>query len=883
MKKTYLALIPLLGLVFSGCTGNKPTPTPGPEDDDEINTVKEVRESVSAPYAEITGRVVEKGRSSYIIYDGTGLILHYSYSQTQSLSIGDKVTVKGQTGYKNGLAQFDDDATVMPYSGDVPEFDYTPRQVDSFNNFALDTIEYISVPSAVCYKSENAEGNKYYQTRVFSDGSNSYLSMGDSQRDYTAIFDSTSEDSPLIYSLKGFVIGLTPASVGTPTSRYNFLLDEEPEEVELHVQRMILSDQTPYLNLTTSFDKFAKLNIYAMYQEELVRVINMSETTYVVTNSAGLEIDTSLPFAAPGQYRVKVTYEDVTSNEVEFTVYDNNDTVVNMNMAEMAVRNNWEDNKSSTSKTGTMNDDITLSVSGTSSGNYSFKNGSWTINQKGNGALTITAGEGLYIKKVFVRYSPNATDEDASRYGALEFLNNEELVGVRKNSVSYNVINTAIGVDNAFVRLKDIMVSYSDDIGEAPELVSIKAKESYNDFTLETAYDEVNQLDVVAKYDDNMQERIAKGLYDYLVTDEIGNEINSAVPFENVGNYTVKVYYHEVESNPVTIKVTNPILDSVTVVNAFDEYIVGESLEEHMDLTVTAVYTNSPSRILKPEQYTYVVLDPNGDALEHNAKFVEAGEYTLQVTFKEVVGELKFNVIVPELASLLIEDSFDGYTTFMKYDTNNQLSVHASYTNYHDVDLEKGQYDIVVKDVEGTVIDTSKFFPAAGTYSVYVQVGDIISNTLEFEVVVPDKLIASKTVDEIATYNGWSGGTRYLSGHLDDNIDLAIECGSSTGNYSSSNGTWTLMQKPKSGEAHDGALIITAKEGFVISEVTITYSPQRTDESSNRVGYLDGLENGVAATYDNVQSVYAEVIPVNPSEVNAFCRISSISVTYKIA
>ena len=894
MKKTYLVLLPLISLTLSGCPKTNLDPR---ENDDKINLVKEVRECVSAPYAEISGVVVEKGKSSYIVYDGTGLILHYSYKFTKDVTIGEKVTIKGQTGFKNGLAQFtedDENTTVEHYDGDVPAFDFNATKIDDFNSFNPNTIEYISVENALAFEDIQVkwEGDekkitKYYQTKVFDDGSEAYLSMGDSDTRYVEPLVGVEEKSALMFNIKGFVVGITPPQVATPTTRYTFLLDEAIEPVDVTVESVDLVDTNPYYNLTTTFNDYKRLDITAYYEEGFDRKVKVEDVTYEVFDSEGNKIDPRLPFTSAGTYKVKVTYEGVTSNEYPIVVYDNEDTVVHHTIREVAEMNNWKDNSSSTSKTGKLDDNITLEATGSYT-NYSEKNGTWAINQASNGKLVVNALNNLYINKIFVRYVPYESDEN--REGKLEFLPKDTLVGVRKHSASYDAINVIPGVENASVRLTEIMVTYTEEPCEAPTLSNVKIKDDFKEYTTKSSFNDDNKLDVVATYSDNMQERIAKNDYTLIVKDSEGNPVNTSLPFAEVGTYTVQVIYNGMESNVLSFKVVNPVLEALNVTNDYDKpFTTLECFNDHSSLTVVADYSGISDKTLTPEQYTLKIFTPNGEEIEPTEKFPNEGKYTLKVYYEDAVGELKFDVIELDLTELFITDDFNEYTTFTKFDTTNQLKVYAKYSNYNDRELPCDEYEYVVKNSSGEAIDTSEFFPAAGTYNVSVTIDGVTSNTLEFEVVAPSAIIASKTPAEIVAYNEdiAEDARSFQSAKLDDNISLQIECGSSTGNYSKSNNTWTVVQKRKNGDPHDGALKIIAAEGFVIVAITVTYKPtsgsSTADVEANRVGHLDGLLDGERKEYDEVQSVLAEVIPENEGTTNANARISSITVEYKVA
>ncbi len=789
MKKTYLALIPVLSLLFAGCNKTNPDPTPEPEPapvEDKIDTVAKVRECSSAPYAEIKGRVVEKGSGSYVIYDGTGLILHYSRSDAASVNIGDKVFIKGQTGLNNGLAQFtfeDESTTVEAYDGDVPEFDYTPKKISSTNDVDLSTIDYVEMNNVACY-----QDGSYYQSKVFA-STESYFSFGDSNPNYVSKLDGMKEESALLYNVKGFVIGTKAGQVASPETRFYLMLDEELEEVELHVSGVdIVQDVFPYYNLTTAFNDYESLVIHARYQEGITRLIDSSEVELNVYDIENNLIDKTVPFTAAGEYKVKATFEGVTSDEFIIRVDDNNDTVAQATMHQMAAKNGWKDNSSSTSKSGALDDNINLEVTG-SYQNYSAKNGSWTVDQKSGGALKITTanGSGLYIKKVFIKYSQNEGDEE-SRRGELKYLPSDILTGVRASSATYRASNIVAGVENAQVRIKDILVTYSNDLGPAPALAAISATEHTREFRVGQVYSEVSNLEVTLRYDDNMLEGLTSG-------------------------YTVALY------------------------------------------------------------------DPDNQLVSADEPLGKEGFYRAIVSYQELQSDaVEFKVIDPVLTGVSISDGFNKYTTLTEFDNYHQLQVFAKYSNYPDT-LITSDYTYVVKDSSGNAIDTSKYFPAAGNYTVQVTYKGINSNVLTFEVEEASEVTISKSVREIAEYNDWAGGKYYLSAELDSNVSLSIDCGSSTGQYVSSSQTWKVTQNKKSGEEHDGTFVITVKDGLVITSVKVTYIVDGND----RDGYLEGLPSQEAIEFDNVTRIDAMVKPVTEGVSNAYVRISAVSVTYKLA
>ena len=636
MKKTYLSLLPILAFLVTGCPANETPDGPDYPDDGYIHTVREVRELDYAPEkVSINGRVVAKGTNSFLIYDGTGLIMHYGYNDTRGVNINDKVNIKGATGLKRGLAQFGAEGTeciVTPYEGNVPEFDFSnPTEVTSLQNHTLTQVEYVTMKKTVSYK----DGN-YYQAFPL-EGETFYLSYSGSQNEYMSVLDDTAEDAPKCVDVVGFLTGFEAATgiFQTKTPVY-MLLSKAMEEVSLELKSVTASDSFPYYNLSTAFDDYALVDIHAIYDRGLDRRIALKDTTYVVEDLNGGIVDTSKPFTHAGQYIVSISYGGKTAEAFDIRVHDDSDTVVYMTTNELGEKNEWDGSSGNkVYKEAIVDENIKFTAGGGSTGKYSSTNGCWTITQDANdtypdgGYLKVDALNGHYITHMYVKYSPNDSDEEG-RNGYLDNLPSGEVKGVGLASYTYYVKPQYTSITNARVRVKAFLVTYSD----TEPVVNMTGIDAINtrilDYERFTPFAEVNGLHVTATFDNGRIDTLKANEYTYVIKDENEVTIDPTDYFPHGGDYKVYVSKDTFEAAAVTIHVTDLVSLALEDTHTGDYERFSTFASTH-GLKVTATYDNERVTEVKAGAYTYVVKDNEGTEIDPNGYFPAVGTYKVVV------------------------------------------------------------------------------------------------------------------------------------------------------------------------------------------------------------------------------------------------------------
>ena len=134
----------------------------------------------------------------------------------------------------------------------------------------------------------------------------------------------------------------------------------------------------------------------------------------------------------------------------------------------------------------------------------------------------------------------------------------------------------------------------------------------------------------------------------------------------------------------------------------------------------------------------------------------------------------------------------------------------------------------------------------------------------------PDKTTVNVKVQNYASANGWTNGTKYSSIVLDSNITATVSSGTNTGKYYTSGHEWRLYQ------SESAKITITAKDGKIIESVKITY----TSDKSGVLKY-----NGNIVTSGNVVAVNAESIQFtvgnSGSATKGQAKITAIEVIYR--
>ena len=136
--------------------------------------------------------------------------------------------------------------------------------------------------------------------------------------------------------------------------------------------------------------------------------------------------------------------------------------------------------------------------------------------------------------------------------------------------------------------------------------------------------------------------------------------------------------------------------------------------------------------------------------------------------------------------------------------------------------------------------------------------------------------ISATTVETVikdyAEDNSWANATKYTSLTMDDNITVSVTGGGNTGKYYADGNEWRLYQ------SESAKLTITAKSGYVLNSVTITYG------TKNSGVLLDGstkITSGTAVTVSG--SSYEFAVGNNGTATNGQVKITKISVTYSVA
>ncbi len=793
MKKTYLALLPFLLFSIAGCNSTPevdpepdPEPQPGPEpiDDGYVHTIREVRACEDAPSAKIKGRVILKGASSFLTYDGTGIILTFGNSLTSSVNVGDAVEITGDTGLRGTLAQFSQEAEVVQIDEAVPEFDYTtPTKLENLSGVQLTDVMYVSIDKTFSYHVTN---KTYYQSLPIDDD-DSYLSFGDSLPEYYSILEGTSEESPICTNMVGFLTGYEIASsFGEDLNRLNMLLSKELEQVELDLVSLTAQDTFPYYNLTTAFDDFKQLEVHGLYERGMDRLLSDKEYSYVVKDCHSEEIDSSKPFEASGEYTVYVSCLGIDADPITIKVNDDENKVAYATVPMLAESNGWNQSEASSFKDANLDENIAINLGGSGTGRYSIPNSTWSVTQKSSsdypngGYLTLSALNNYYLYYACITYYPLTTD---AKPGTLENLDSGVLTGVGLKSNTYKVLSSDPAITDATVRLRSILVIYGLEEPQV-DLVGVEAVNTRYMYEQYYSFAEVNGLKVNSVFSNGRKDAIGASEYTYTLADEAGENIDPTKPFEKDGKYYVYVTKGDYHAEPVEI-------------------------------------------------------------------------------------------IVVGVKKLTLSDAHGNYERITTFDATNELKVEASFNNDTIGYVPREHYDYVVKDSEGAEIDTSKFFPSAGNYTVKVTVLGIESNEITIKVTNTGIVSITKSVPELAELNGWAA-----SGNTAGIIDgvISYKCGGgNTGNYSASNKSFSVFEA-------NGAGYITFyvndefKDEFVIQSITLEYKKH----SSDKEGHFEEAPNGVACVVNDTSITLKPKAIDEANNGKSVVRIRSITVVYAV-
>ena len=485
MKLRTLMMLPLAMLLISGCTGEvdsggttpsepgKSTTTPSASSVtpavEPYKSIEEIRNGEEAKQAVINARVVSKGVNRFIAYDGTGLILCYGASQTNAVNIGSKYTISGDLVFYDETIQFSHSEeegqvvstfTVSEYAGDVPEFTITPtivEGIDAFANKTKKTVEYVTVPEVILYKSGNYV-NSFSLTGDINELSVNGLSTFLSQ------LDGTSKERPWTYRVVGFLTGTNSNS-----RRVSMMASEAVTKVEQNAISIAFTDSNASTyTLNSIYDDANGLEVKINYQNGMVRTLNKDEFTYTVYDSDNNPIDTSILFPGAGNYSVVIQFGSLTSSVLNFTVDNSESTVVSKTANELGERNEWKTGNTS-NKDGTMDDVVSLHTEGSGTGKWSSTNGTWSITQKATtsgagkdgGYLEISVATGYVMKWIKITYSPTSGD---AKPGHFENIPTGERVDMEEGCVSFKdfVKGETEDITDSTLRIREIVVAYEE-------------------------------------------------------------------------------------------------------------------------------------------------------------------------------------------------------------------------------------------------------------------------------------------------------------------------------------------------------------------------------------------------------------------------------------
>ena len=133
--------------------------------------------------------------------------------------------------------------------------------------------------------------------------------------------------------------------------------------------------------------------------------------------------------------------------------------------------------------------------------------------------------------------------------------------------------------------------------------------------------------------------------------------------------------------------------------------------------------------------------------------------------------------------------------------------------------------------------------------------------------------VMATTVDVViknyAEANSWSNGTKYTTITLDENITASVTGGSNTGKYYTDGNEWRLYQSetPK--------LTFTAKSGYVLNSITVTYAVKNTGVLLNGT---DQVASGTAVSVNGSSHDFS--VGNSGTASNGQVKVTAISVTY---
>lgn len=159
---------------------------------------------------------------------------------------------------------------------------------------------------------------------------------------------------------------------------------------------------------------------------------------------------------------------------------------------------------------------------------------------------------------------------------------------------------------------------------------------------------------------------------------------------------------------------------------------------------------------------------------------------------------------------------------------------------------------------------------AKGQTSFDVTVTENVTIAVTFEV-KPANVTVTKTIAEIATENGWKNETKYTSIDMGE-VTVSLTGKTNTGKYYTNGNEWRTYQ------TESPAITISAKEGYKVVSVKITYSVGKTGVLLNGTAQV---KSGTVVTVD-AQSITFGVGNTG-SATNGQVKITAIEVVYAAA
>lgn len=477
MKTSKLIFLPLLMFALVSCGGgNNPSTTSG----EPISTTSNPSSDIQEVYktiasfeniehgvpVELLAQVVARNKSQIVVYDGTGCLNVYT-GYNHNYQLGEKYKFTGNTVIYNGVHQLDKDTmSVEVYEGTVPEFDYTPTEVNTFEGYDGKVGRMVKVKGVISFAS-TSDGSTYYNGDYLPGDSEYALSLTAFEDEYLNEFEGTDKHNKVALDITGILVGkkMTSASFGG-TSYANIILTEKAVDTTLEVKELSVSDSmSEFYTVDNVFATDNNLKVSAVFTNDAGLELLKSKYTYKVFDSENTEINVNEKFPASGAYKLVVSYKGVDKN-VDLNVDVAGIKTVVKTPAELHDLNNWGTGNTS-NKTGIMDEYINLKAVGSGTGKYSEPNNTWSIVQKTsksdgveNGYLEISIASDKQsewqIYRIKITYSPNEGDEE----GHFEGLESDELKVVNDSSIQLTVKGKTEDVTNAVVRVRSILVQY---------------------------------------------------------------------------------------------------------------------------------------------------------------------------------------------------------------------------------------------------------------------------------------------------------------------------------------------------------------------------------------------------------------------------------------